>query len=74
MPCYLFIDLQDNELIEEFGKEITIKTYFEMRLPKQTDYPALTFLRDAIFESIKVLPEFMAIKRLVKSLAKRSSS
>jgi len=69
-PCYVFIDLKDQELIHEFGKEITIKTDFERRLPKQDDYPALVLLRDVVFDAVKLLPEFMTRKRLVNSLGK----
>lgn len=61
-PCYLFVDLQGQELIAEFGKEITIKTDFNIRLPKQDDYPALVLLRDVIFNALKHFPEFIAKK------------
>lgn len=33
-PLYVFCLLQDKELVQEFGEEITIKTDFEKRLPK----------------------------------------
>jgi hypothetical protein len=69
-PCYVFIDLKDKELIQEFGEEITIKTDFETRLPKQDDYSDLVVLRDAIFNAIKDLPEFLAKKSLLQSLTK----
>jgi hypothetical protein len=69
-PCYIFIDLKDEELIHEFGEEISIETDFERRLPKQDDCPALVVLRDVIFDAVKLLPEFMAKKRLVNSLGK----
>ncbi len=68
-PCYVFIDLKDKELIQEFGEEVTVKTDFEKRLPKQDDYPALVLLREAIFNALKELPEFMAKRRLVNSVA-----
>ena len=71
-PCYLFIDLKDQELIQEFGEEITVKTDFETRLPKKDDYPALVVLRDAIFNAIKGLPEFLAKRRPAHSIAKSS--
>ncbi|MFL5811475.1 MAG: hypothetical protein ACJ749_18265 [Flavisolibacter sp.] len=60
----------DRELIHEFGEEISVKTDFEKRLPKKDDYPALILLREAIFIAVKYLPEFLAKKRLVNSLAK----
>jgi hypothetical protein len=63
-PCYVFIDLKDRELIIEFGEEVTVKTDFYKRLPKQDDYPALVALREAIFDSLKDLPSFMAKRTL----------
>ncbi|RYG00061.1 MAG: hypothetical protein EOO07_35950 [Chitinophagaceae bacterium] len=68
-PCYVFVCLNDRDLIHEFGEEITVKTDFTRRLPKKDDYPALVVLRDAIFNAIKELPEFIAKRRLVNSLA-----
>lgn len=67
-PCYVFIDLKDRELIQEFGEEITIKTDFDIRLPKQDDYPALIALRDAIFISLTELPAFIAKRRTLVSV------
>jgi hypothetical protein len=58
IPAYVFVDLHDQDLIAEFGKEIVIKTNFENRLSKKDDYPALVTLRDAIFDAIKGVPEF----------------
>jgi hypothetical protein len=72
IPCYLFIDLKDQELIHEFGEEITVKTDFEKRLPTKDDYPALILLKEAILDAAKHLPEFLAKKILVNSLAKSS--
>ena len=71
-PCYVFIDLISKDLIYEFGEEITIKTDFVKLLPRQEDYPALVVLNDVIFDAIKVLPEFMAKRRLVTKLANSS--
>ena len=71
-PCYLFIDLKDQELIREFGEEITVKTDFERRLPKKDDYPALILLREAIFDAVKHLPAFLAKKPVVNNTAKSS--
>ncbi|GAA4746246.1 hypothetical protein [Flavisolibacter ginsenosidimutans] len=64
-PSFIFIDLKDEELIREFGEEITIKTDFNGRLPKQDDYPALVELRDAIFTSLKALPAFITKRTLL---------
>jgi hypothetical protein len=67
-PCYVFVSLNDQELIHEFGEEITVKTVFTRRLPKKDDYPALIVLRDAIFHAIKDLPEFITKRRQVEIL------
>src|SRR5437899_104707 len=66
-PCYVFVVLEDRELIHEFGEEITVKTDFEKRLPKRDDYPALTALREAIFEAVRHLPEFIAKRPMYPS-------
>jgi hypothetical protein len=63
-PCYLFIDLNDRELIQEFGEEITVKTDFERSLPKNDDYSELVLLREAIFDGAKHSPEFLARKSI----------
>jgi len=59
-PCYAFIELQDDKLIAEFGKDISVKTDFKNRLSKKDDYPALVEIRESIFAAIKELPEFKA--------------
>jgi hypothetical protein len=64
--------LKDHDLTHEFGEEITIKTDFERRLQQKDDYPALVVHRHVIFDAIKVMPELMAKRRLVNSLAKKS--
>lgn len=61
-PFYVFIDLLDKELVDEFGKELTIKTDFETRLPRQDDYPELVELRQCIFNAIQANPEFITAK------------
>lgn len=62
-PCYIFVIFLDKELISEFGDEITIKTDCEKRLPKKDDYPALVELRESIFNVVKTIPEFIAVKQ-----------
>lgn len=69
-PCYVFVVLKDQELIQEFGDEITVKTDFHHRLPKKDDYPALAALREALFDGMKNLPEFMDKRRLVEAISK----
>jgi hypothetical protein len=73
-PRYLFIELKDQGLIDEFGADITVKTDFERRLPKQDDCPELVALREVIFHAIKHLPEFLAKKKLAKKIARYSST
>lgn len=67
-PCYVFVVLKDPDLIAEFGEDITIKTDFEKRLPKQDDYPALIAMRESIFAVIRYLPEFLAAHRKIEFL------
>ena len=62
-PCFIFVILADKELINEFGDEITIKTDCEKRLPKKDDYPELVELRESIFNVVKAIPEFIAVKK-----------
>jgi len=62
-PCYIFVILTDRELIKKFGDEITIKTDCEKRLPKKDDYSELVELRESIFTTVKLMPEFMAVKK-----------
>lgn len=62
-PCYVFLDLLDNELVTEFGSEISIKTDFENLLPKKDDYPSLVLLRQAILSSFMQLPDYSNIKQ-----------
>lgn len=57
-PFYIFIIFNDQELIAEFGDEISIKTNGLIRLPKADDYPELVDIRQTLFNAIKNLPEF----------------
>lgn len=61
-PCFVFVALIDQELIREFGTDVTIKTDCIRILPRQDDYPALTELREAIFNVFQTTPEFMVAK------------
>ena len=61
-PCYIFVLFEDNDLIKEFGDEITIKTDCDRLLAKKDDYPELVELRQSIFNVVKIIPEFIAIK------------
>lgn len=72
-PFYIFADLQDAALIAEFGKEITVKTDFEKRLPKKDDYPSLVEIRQSIFMAVKLLPEFAAARYKLE-LRKKANS
>ena len=73
-PCYVFAELKDVELIAEFGEDITVKTDFNQRLPKQDDYPALVETRESIFTAIKTLPEFETAQHKIELLARRNLS
>lgn len=57
-PVYVFIQLKDSLLIQEFGDEVTLKTDFETRLPKKDDLGELPHLRQSIFEALKDHPRF----------------
>ncbi len=70
-PCYIFTILEDKELIEEFGDEVTIKTDGEVHLPKKDGYPELIKLREAMFTAIKVTPEFIAMKEKIRGLVSK---
>ncbi|MBC7947760.1 MAG: hypothetical protein H7Y42_07760 [Chitinophagaceae bacterium] len=71
-PCYVFAELIDADLIAEFGKEITVKTDFNQRLPKQDDYPALIEIRQIIFTAVKRLPDFVAAHHKIELLERRT--
>ena len=52
-PCFIFVTLDNKELVKEFGEEITIKTDCRTVLPRKDDYPELKELRQSIFNSVK---------------------
>ena len=61
-PCYIFLLLRDEELIREFGDDITIKTDCEGVLPKKDGYPSLDQLRQTLFDSVKTTRAFLCAK------------
>lgn len=61
-PSFIFMILDDEDLIKEFGDEITIKTDFISRLSKGDDFGELVLLRQAIFDSLKYHPMFLQAK------------
>ena len=64
-PCYLFIYFNDgDDLVKEFGPDISIETDLEKVLPMDHSYPDIDELRLAIFEAVKKSPEFEKIKLL----------
>jgi hypothetical protein len=70
IPCYLFVDLYDTELIDVYGNELSIKTDFRIVLPKEDDHvTGIVELRWAIFNAIKDTDVFKAAKE--RSLAVR---
>jgi hypothetical protein len=62
LGCYIFAFLKDQDLISEFGEDITIKTDCKVLLPTLEEYPTLTELSAALFEVIKTLPSFHRAK------------
>ena len=73
-PCYIFVILTDSELIEKFGDEISIKTDCEKRLPKKDDYSDLVELRESIFNTVKAMPEFIAVRKRMGLLNQHQNS
>ena len=69
-PCFIFVLFTDNDLVREFGEEITIKTDGYVRLQKRDDSPGLIELRQAIFDVLKPLPEFAMVKEKFLKLKK----
>ena len=61
-PFFIFMILNDQELIAEFGDEITIKTDFINLLQKRDDFEQLTVLRQCIFDCLKFHPMFIQAK------------
>lgn len=66
-PCFVFVEFTDPDLIARFGAELTIKTDFEKLLPfggrgQETE------LRQAIFDTLQVHPEFIHAKLKVEAL------
>lgn len=70
-PCFLFITLFEEELIKEFGGEVSIMTDGDRLLPKHDDYTELIKLRTAIFNAVKITDEFKLMKAKYISLNKR---
>jgi len=62
-PCLVFVFLHDEELQNEFGEEIVVKTDFEQLLPKMDDFPALVELRKTVFGIIRNTERFLTAKR-----------
>jgi len=62
-PCLVFVILHNEELKNEFGEEITVKTDYEALLPKKDDNPALVELRKTIFTIIKNTEKFISAKK-----------
>jgi hypothetical protein len=71
-PSFVFVLLADEELVSEFGDEITIKTDFISRLARRDDLDNLVLLRQAIFDSLKFHPMFLQAKAKKLMRSKRS--
>ena len=61
-PCLIFVLLQDDALIQRFGEDVTIMTDGDKLLAQKDDYPELSGLQNALFEAIKMIPDFLLIK------------
>ena len=61
-PCFIFITLEGEKVVKEFGEEISIKTDCEKVLPKKDSYPELEELRKAIFDAVKETQPFQIEK------------
>lgn len=72
-PCFVFVTHADQELIDEFGEDVTIKTDCLKLLRKKDDYPRLIELRLAIFEVVKLLPAFATAKQHLTKFTPYSS-
>ncbi len=61
-PCYLFILLLDDELIQEFGEDVTILMDGIGALVKKSPvYAELGELQQAIFEAFKRTADYLAV-------------
>ena len=61
-PCFVFLILEDKEIIKEFGEDISIKTDFENILPSDNASVELEKLREAIFHELRRTVEFAKAK------------
>ena len=61
-PCIIFVFLTDEDLIKEFGDEVSIRTDCENILPAEYSYPELDELKTAIFDATKLTIEFARAK------------
>ena len=57
--CYVFTMLEDDALIEEFGKEIDFETDLEKVIRSKVPTDKFMQLKTAILEAVKQLPEFI---------------
>ena len=56
--CYIFAFLEDKTLIAEFGTDIDIHTDCEHVIPDRIANDAITSLKVAILEAVKLMPDF----------------
>ncbi len=61
-PCFIFLILEDKELIKEFGEDLSIKTDFENILPSDNISVEIEKLREAIFHELRHTIEFAKAK------------
>jgi hypothetical protein len=73
-PCFIFVTLSDKPLVNFFGEDITIKTDFERQLKHRSDYDELVELKQAIFDSIRNLPEFVSARKRLSAFRKEQKN
>ena len=73
LPCFIFVTLDDRELVKEFGEEITIKTDCRTVLPRKDDYPELNELRHSIFNAVKNTRAFELVRVQYEHLVESKS-
>jgi hypothetical protein len=71
LPYFVFITISDRELIKEFSPEISIKTDGDEFIHSSLEKGALTDLKKDIFDSVKLSPSFLEMKKKYKSRMKK---
>ena len=70
-PAIIISYPQAEELVNEFGEEITVRTDFEKLLHHDNEHPHLKSLQQIILDSAKSTPEFSRARSLYDLLNNR---